>query len=454
MSGGKQKSISNKGDRRLRLLFVGDIHLGRRPSRIPEDIVDYGVNLADLTPIAAWNRAVNWAINNDIDAVVLAGDVVEGIEDRFEAYGHLERGVRKLSEKKIKTLAVAGNHDVQALPRLADQIDQFKLLGRGGKWESVEITGRSGGRVRLLGWSFPEKHVRRNPLNDPMEKIPEDLPIIGILHCDVDGGNSQYAPVPRSAFEQAPGDAWLLGHIHKPGDLSGKRPIGYLGSLVGLDPGEPGLHGPWLAIISDSGAIEMTQLTLAPMRYERVELSIESVPGMAPEDLEDEFVAALMSALNTVHDRIGDTLGDTRVVACRITLTGRSSSHEGIRHMLRDGNVLVQKCEIGGVVYFIEKILDQSAPDLDLAEIAKGSHPPALLARRLIQLQKGGTEAQQLIAGAKKEIDRTTRSVLGAFVTTEEPATAPDMQELLLRAGFEALEELLAQTGTGEEAEA
>ena len=126
MSGGKEKSSSNKGDRRPRLLFVGDIHLGRRPSRIPEDIVDYGVNLADLTPIAAWNRAVNWAINNDIDAVVLAGYVVEGIEDRFEAYGHLERGVRKLSEKKIKTLAVAGNHDVQALPRLADQIDQFK----------------------------------------------------------------------------------------------------------------------------------------------------------------------------------------------------------------------------------------------------------------------------------------------------------------------------------------
>ena len=86
MIGGKQESISNKGDRRLRLLFVGDIHLGRRPSRIPQDIVDYGVNLAELTPNAAWNRAVNWAISNYIDAVVLAGDVVEGIEDRFEAY--------------------------------------------------------------------------------------------------------------------------------------------------------------------------------------------------------------------------------------------------------------------------------------------------------------------------------------------------------------------------------
>ena len=199
MSDGKQKDGSRERDCEFRLLCVGDIHLGRRPSRIPADIEEYGVNVADLTPIAAWKKVVEWAIDNDIDAVVLAGDVVEGLDDRFEAYGHLESGVRKLDNAGIGIVAVAGNHDVQALPRLADHIDQFKLLGRGGNWESVEIAGRAGGRIRLLGWSFPEKHVGRNPLNDIMEDISVDVPTIGILHCDVDGGRSQYAPVPRAA---------------------------------------------------------------------------------------------------------------------------------------------------------------------------------------------------------------------------------------------------------------
>jgi len=454
MSDGKQKGGSGERDYEFRLLCVGDIHLGRRPSRIPGDIEEYGVNVADLTPVAAWKKVVAWAIDNNIDAVVLAGDVVEGLDDRFEAYGHLESGVRKLDNAGIRIVGVAGNHDVQALPRLADHIDQFKLLGRGGNWESVEIAGRSGGRMRLLGWSFPEKHVRRNPLDDPMEDFSADVSTIGILHCDVDGGYSQYAPVPRTAFEQAPGDAWLLGHIHKPDDLSARRPIGYLGSLVGLDPGEPDLHGPWLATISGSGTVEMTQLALAPLRYERVDLSIESIPDLEGDDLEDAFAAVLRSALNTVHDRINTTLGDTRVVACRITLTGRSRNHERVRHILGDGTVQAQKCDKGGIIYFIEKIVDESTADFDLAAIAKGSDPPALLARRLIHLQQGGTEAQLLIDAATTNIERTTDAVLGAFATADELASTPDVRTLLLRSGFHALEDLLAQRGSGEGGEA
>lgn len=450
MSEAKQKDGSGAREGEFRLLCVGDIHLGRRPGGIPEDIEEHGVNVADLTPVAAWKKVVAWAIDNGINAVVLAGDVVEGLDDRFEAYGHLESGVRKLCNAGIGIVGVAGNHDVQALPRLADHIDQFKLLGRGGNWESVEIVGRSGGRMRLLGWSFPEKHVRRNPLDDPMKDISADVPTIGILHCDVDGGSSRYAPVPRAAFEHAPGDAWLLGHIHKPDDLSAARPVGYLGSLVGLDPGEPGLHGPWLANISGLGTVEMTQLALAPLRYERVELSIESISDVAGDDLEDAFAAALRSALNTVHDRIKPTLGDTRVVACRITLTGRCGHHERVRYILRDGAVQAQKCDYGGIVYFIEKIIDESAPDFDLAEIAKGSDPPALLARRLLCLQEGGAAAQQLVEAATKGIERTTQAVLGAFAIADEPASTPDVHALLLGAGFEALEDLLAQRGSGE----
>jgi len=453
MNDGERKDSLAERACKFRLLCVGDIHLGRRPSRIPEDIDEYGVNVADLTPAAAWKKVIVWAIDNDVDAVVLAGDLVEGLDDRFEAYGHLESGIRQLHNAGIRVVGVAGNHDVQALPRLADHIDQFKLLGRRGKWESVEIPGRSGERMRLLGWSFPEQHVRRNPLDELTEDVADDMPTIGILHCDVDGGYSQYAPVPRSAFEQAPGDAWLLGHVHKPDDLSDRRPVGYLGSLVGLDPGEPGLHGPWLACISGPGAVEMTQLALSPLRYERVDLDIASIPDLESEDLEDAFAASLRSALNAVHDRIKTMLGATRLVACRVTLKGRSRVHDRVRHILRHSAVQAQKCDYDDVVYFIEKILDDSSPDLDIEAIAKGSDPPALLARRLAALQEDGAEAQRLIEAAEKDIDRTTQAVLGAFATASEPVSTPDVRALLLRAGFEALEDLLAQRGSVEGSE-
>ena len=114
----------------FRLMCVGDIHLGRRPSRLSDRVDDLGIGIHELTPAAAWQTAVDWALANDIDAVALAGDVVERLEDRFEAYGHLERGVRRLVDAGISVVGVAGNHDVLALPRLADQLPEFKLIGR------------------------------------------------------------------------------------------------------------------------------------------------------------------------------------------------------------------------------------------------------------------------------------------------------------------------------------
>src|SRR5262245_40987018 len=105
-----------------RLLFVGDIHLGRRPTGLPESLRELGVDPAELTPAAAWRAAVAIARDLRVDAVVLAGDVVDHADDRFEAYAHLEAGVRDLEAASIATVAVVGNHDVEVLPRLARQI--------------------------------------------------------------------------------------------------------------------------------------------------------------------------------------------------------------------------------------------------------------------------------------------------------------------------------------------
>lgn len=450
MSSKKKTGGTGKNSLEFRLLCVGDIHLGRRPSRVPDDIEDHGVRKVELTPVAAWERALAWAVDNNVDAVVLAGDVVESNFDRFEAYGHLDRGARQLEKAGIGLFGVAGNHDVEALPRLADHLEHFKLLGRDGVWESVELTKSGGAKLRLLGWSFPEQRVYRNPLDDPMADVSGDIPTIGILHCDVDGGKSPYAPVPRSAFEHAPGDAWLLGHIHKPGDLSAKRPIGYLGSLVSLDPGEPGLHGPWLACISESGPIKLTQLSIAPLRYERIDLSIDSIPDLEGDELEDAFAAVLRSVLDKVHERITPTLGSTKVVGCRITLTGRSKIHERVRRIVADGTVQDgQKRDHDGVIYFVEKIVDLSAPALDLNKIAKGSDPPALLAQRLIHLQENQSEAQTLIKAAAEKINGARATVLGSESVDVQLLDASDVGALLQRAGFEALEDLLAQHGNG-----
>jgi DNA repair exonuclease SbcCD nuclease subunit len=145
----------------IALLAIGDIHLGRRPTRVPEDVLE-SVGSKELTPAAALRRAVERALSLEVDAVLLAGDVVEQNDDFYEAYGDLAEGVKRLTRAGIPVFGVAGNHDVRVLPRLADAIPEFQLLGRGGVWEEAVIEGRDGSSMRILGWSFPSERGARS----------------------------------------------------------------------------------------------------------------------------------------------------------------------------------------------------------------------------------------------------------------------------------------------------
>ncbi len=146
------------------ILAIGDIHLGTRCSGLPDEISSWGIDPEDLTPAAALKASVDFAIERKVDAVLFAGDVVESTNARFEAIVPLENNVRRLLDAGIQVIAVAGNHDVEALPRLAALIDGFEHLGAGGQWDSRTVTRGQQPVAEIVGWSFGERFVRQSPL--------------------------------------------------------------------------------------------------------------------------------------------------------------------------------------------------------------------------------------------------------------------------------------------------
>ena len=268
------------------------MHLGRTPSRLPPDLF-----ASELGPAAAWRRAVDTAIDRGVQAVLLAGDLVDREDDFFEAYRGLEAGVRRLTEAGIEVIGVAGNHDVRVLPRLAGHIPQFRLLGAGGTWESVSVCDGTDA-VAVWGWSFPSSGTAPNPLQDWTFNLAAGINL-GLLHCDRDAGaDSRYAPVASRDLQGARLDGWLLGHIHKPDPLSAESPSGYLGSLTGLDRGEPGPRGPWLITVAGGRITGVEHLPLAPLRWEALDVSLDKIGE--PADAKDrllETVRALAAEL-------------------------------------------------------------------------------------------------------------------------------------------------------------
>ena len=248
------------------ILAIGDIHLGTACSGLPEALSSWGLDPNAITPAAALKSSVEFAINQKIDALLFAGDIVESTNARFEAILPLENAIRRLLDEGIQVIAVAGNHDVEALPRLAKLIDGFELLGAHGRWEAQTIMKNDLPVAEIVGWSFGDRFVRQSPvaqlLAEPLEPTSAQIPRIGLLHADLDASGGHYAPIRQIELDNTGYDAWLLGHIHKPSLESlaaqkGRRPSGYLGSLVGLDPSETGPHGPWLLRVPQNRVLQL-----------------------------------------------------------------------------------------------------------------------------------------------------------------------------------------------------
>jgi DNA repair protein SbcD/Mre11 len=435
------------------ILAIGDVHLGTACSGVPDEISSWGLDHGELTPAGALKLSVDFAIEEKLDAVLFAGDVVESTNARFEALPPLEDAVRRLLDAGIQVVAVAGNHDVEALPRLAGRIDGFTILGAGGRWESQTIWRNEAAVAEVTGWSFKERMVRQSPvaqlLAQPLERLSPGVPRIGLLHADLDASGGHYAPIRQAELDNSGYDAWLLGHVHKP-SLNGQsaRPCGYLGSLVGLDASETGPHGPWLLRIGDGGALTMAQVPLAPLRWEHVAVSVEGLDHI------DDVPDRLLDEAKDLVRRLGEAGAAPRALGLRVRLTGTSPLYDEIRRAIAAGAWSGLGRIVDGCAVFFNKIIDAMALPLDLAEIAKGDDPAALLAQRLLCLEGDDERAAALLETARATLSTFARedrwSPLQDHRNASDPLSDDALRELLTRSGKAALNAMLAGNSRGE----
>jgi len=420
----------------VRLLCAADIHLGRRPARLPDALADHA---DDLDPAAGWRRLVQTALDREVDALLLAGDVVEQDDDFFEAFADLRHGVERLTEAGVGVLAVAGNHDVRVLPRLADAVPGFVLLGRGGQWEERRLHGADGVTVRVLGWSFPARDAPDDPLAAGLPARTHET-TVGLLHADRDQTGSRYAPVRSADLRAAPADAWLLGHVHRPDIAPGPRPMGYLGSLVGTDPGEPGPHGAWMLEIDAHGTLELSSVPLAPLRWETVDVPLDGLTDPA------DVTVRITAAIDALHASLAGAPFRAVAVGCRLRLTGRTAHRAGVARVLASDDPRAGVYPQDGTTYFVHATALEALPERDLAALARTADPVGLLARKVLLLQgRAEPDARRALvreAGRRlaEVLQRRHLGAIGAAAPGEDRVAA-----LLEAAALDALEALLAQ---------
>jgi len=364
----------------LTLLATADLHLGRISAQTPP-----GLSADAAHSRRVWEAIVSLACEREVAAILIAGDLIDAANRRWEAMGPIVRGITRLAEAGVRTIAVAGNHDWESLPRLARLLadqklgpEAFTLLGGGGRWESL-LVERGGESVRIEGWSFPKERVTVDPLSLRERVRGASSAAIGLLHGDLGNSGSVYGPLQRRTLEDAGVDGWILGHVHKPSLQTFSRSFAlYAGSPQALDFGEQGAHGAWLLDVRGGAVERPTFVPLSSVRYETLPVDLSSAEGIEEAEL------ACLTRLRELEGRCRRESGPAiQGLSVRLQLVGRSAAQghgkELQSHLLKwDGS--------GALAVAVKDVEDLLLPAIDLEAIARGpeTSPLTLLARLLL----------------------------------------------------------------------
>lgn len=405
----------------IQLLCAGDLHLGRHPTRIPDRL-----DGPTFSPREVWQDITQEAIERDVDAVVLSGDIADRENQYFEAYGAFEAGVIELDEGGIPVIVVAGNHDSEFLPRMVEDIgrDNLHLLGADGTWERWTLGEDSSPAVHFEGWSFPRQHVSTSPLDSYDLPEADDAPRVGVLHADLDSPRSQYAPIASSELRNSGVACWLLGHIHVPGIRIEGNPLAlYPGSPQALDPGERGAHGPWLVELNSDGTVTSEQIPLGTVCYDEVAVDMSTV-----EDLQGAGAAISTAIQQFVQEDVATQ--SLSAFLPRVKLTGRTAAHaELVNGQNRLKDQLASKH--GSVDIEIEAVSVDTRPDIDLEARADEDGPVGYLAELLLRLDDGDAsgEYSHLVDEAHGALQQAQSAEAYNLLQQESELTTPERAE-------------------------
>lgn len=425
----------------MKLLLTADLHIGRSSSGVGS-----GLTREQCRASQAWERIVDLAINERVAAVCIGGDLIDKNNCFFEARGPISRGLRKLGQQGIRTIAVAGNHDYEVLRAVADSSKgddfQLTLLGRDGVWEETTLQSADGQKLRVVGWSFESTHHRSDPvLRFPALGEPH-IPTLGIVHGDLGMAESDYAPLSLEQLQSKPVGGWLLGHIHqcKLHGAAGGPWVLYPGSPQALDPGEHGSHGVWIVDVANANLGSPRFEPISSVRYEKPRIDVSSARDEG--ELNRLVLTGLQAEASAAKKEGGEHL--ERYVA-DVQLVGTTAIGSLVRECAKRLQVqLGEDGDIDGAVGVrVRSAMDGTSTELDLHELAKGTSMPGLVAKLILTLSstEGSDDARQLLkdaSSAASALGSKSKMLIGDTEVSYSLQES-DAREMLISAARELL---------------
>lgn len=256
----------------FRFLHTADLHLDAplRAIALRDPDLAHQVGVASRT---AFSRIVDLCLEEEVAFLLIAGDLWDGTYSSTKTPRFLKQELLRLKSAGIRCFIIRGNHD--ALARQTGELElpeNTTLFGGRPVTEQIEVDGHP---IAIHGLSFRDPHAPESLL----PRYPAPMPgafNIGMMHTSLNGspGHDNYAPCSLSDLEGHGYDYWALGHIHRRSAHQGRATIVMPGIPQGRDIGEAGPASVTLVTVGDDQKISLEERTVAPLRFDRVEVDL------------------------------------------------------------------------------------------------------------------------------------------------------------------------------------
>jgi len=258
----------------IRVLHLADLHIGMENYGRLDPAT--GLNGRVMDFLRRLNEVVDFALDNDVDLAIFAGDAYKTRDPNSTYRREFARRIKRLADAGIPVILLVGNHDLPAQEHRASSIEIFGtldvpnvLVGNRERLHLLET--RRGDPIQVATVPYPlrqqllalddhkEKTIAEldellqeiivDNIRALAEQVDNSIPSVLAGHFSVSDAKlgsernvmlGRDVVVLKSVLADPAWDYVALGHIHRHQELnSGQQPpIVYCGSLERIDFGE------------------------------------------------------------------------------------------------------------------------------------------------------------------------------------------------------------------------
>jgi DNA repair exonuclease SbcCD nuclease subunit len=310
----------------FRFIHCSDLHIDSPFKGFSAINPDWAERLREA-PLQSFLNIVDLAVQEQVDAVIIAGDVFDGEDKSLPAQFKFRHGLQKLSDHGIPVFIAHGNHD--PLNTWSTTLDwpETVTVFPGSRVHSVPVIKDGNTLAHVYGTSFPERDVFDN-LALQFKRQQDSGFAVAVLHANV-GGNpdhDSYAPCAVDDLVARAMDYWALGHIHARDVMRERHPaIVYCGNSQGRHFKESGPKGCCLVTLNEGADPNVRFVATDTIRF------VEDEVDMSTRASLDAVLEEIVRQCQTLLDQ-----AEGRSLVIRQTLTGRTEVHT----LLRKGGTL------------------------------------------------------------------------------------------------------------------